>query len=564
MKHEVDVGRLNPVEISQVEHAMADPVFDELQRAIVENPRDRDEGANDPVTRLGSPVRPIRRVSIALAAVAAAAVLVVGLLAVGSGGSKGHMTAPSQAGRAHGSDSHGSAAGLKRGTWQILDASVKGIWQQNTSGPPTGYLTCPTASLCYQMSGRYPSALAGAPLLSESVYASNDAGTTWTAYPMPSGFASTSPISCGGPSSCAAGGTYGGGSVLVSTKDGGHSFTISPVPQSVGSFVTIDCAAINVCSGLAASRLYGAGHSDATFLSTADGGTTFTDTPIIHGDSMESLSCSSSLDCTVVGTSDAIGVDDVTAGVVARTTDGGRTWTPGSLPAGFGISQDSELSCADARHCSVTGNISIDVANPPQCASMHLLPGMTTTTTPSPSPAPSGAVEAIAQAESRIASEANQNSAASGGGFTCSPSGSTTTSDIASTVDGGRTWTPDPLPGDIPQPNFTSISCPTSSECWAAGSAAAASQAGTPHHEGGPILLGTTNGGSSWQPVRFTVPTNAPNYDGQSYISIGFITCPSVDTCIANGATAQGSPTAPIYTLTQKDPDIDPHPVGPK
>jgi photosystem II stability/assembly factor-like uncharacterized protein len=550
MKNDVDVGRLNPVEISQVEHAMADPVFDELRQAIVETPRDRAEAGSDPTAHLRSPVRPFRRVSIVLAAVAAAMVLVVGLLAVGGNGSNGHTTEPNQPRHPLGGGSQATAASLKMGTWQILDASVKGNWQQNTSGPPTGYLTCPTASICYQMSGEYPSALAGAPLLSESLYASDDAGTTWTAYPMPSGFAPTSPISCGGPRSCSAGGTYGGGSVLVTTQNGGHSFSISPVPQGVGSFVTIDCTAINVCSGLAASRLYIAGHSDATFLSTADGGTMFTDTPIIPGDSMESLSCSSNFDCTAVGTSDAIGVDDWTAGVVARTTDGGRTWTPGSLPAGFGISQYSELSCADARHCSVTGNISIHVPNPPQCSSLPAFAGPTTTTTQPTMP--SQAVQAIAKAESRKASAADQQSATSGGGFSCNPSGLTTSGDIASTVDGGRTWTPDPSPSDIAQPNFTSISCPTASECWAAGSAAAANQAGTSHNEGGPILLGTTNGGSSWSPVRFTVPGNAPNYDGQSYLSFGFITCPSVDTCIANGATAQGSPTAPVYTLTQK------------
>src|SRR5665213_1115790 len=521
MKSGVDIRRLNPVEISQVEHSMADPVFDELRQAIVEIPRDRNGEVNDPSTHLGSTVRPIRRVSIAVTGVAAAVVLVVGLLTLGGSGSNGQVTVPSQAGRALGGSSHGSAASLHTGTWQILDASVKGVWQQNVSGPPGAYLACPSASICYQMSGQSPSALAGAPLLSESLYFSNDAGATWTAYPMPSGFAPTSPISCGGPKSCAAGGTYGGGSVLVSTQDGGHSFSISPVPQNVGSFVTIDCTAINVCSGLAANRLYVAGHSDATFLSTADGGTTFTDTPIIPCESMESLSCASPLDCTAVGTSDAMGVNDLTAGVVATTSDGGHTWVPGSLPVGFGISQGSEISCGDAHHCSVSGNISIAIPNPPQCSSLP---------------------------------PAANKSATSGGGFSCNPNGLTTSGDIASTVDGGRTWTPDPLPSEIAQPNFTSISCPTARECWAAGSAAAAIQAGTSHIEGGPILLGTTNGGSSWSPVRFTVPRNAPNYDGQSYLSIGFITCPSVHTCIANGATAQGSPTAPIYTLTQNGP----------
>ena len=547
MRRVVDIGGLNPVEESEVERATADPAFDELRQSIVGGERDRGETVGEPITRVYSSVRPIRRASIALAGVAAAIVLVVGLLAVGGNGSDGHTGVSSQAGHRLGGS---QAANLKTGTWRILDASVKGVWQQNTSGPPVGFLTCPTTSICYQMSGRYPSAMAGAPLLSVSLYASHDAGTTWTAFPMPSGFAPTSPVSCGGPMSCAAGGNYGGHSVFVSTHDGGHTFSISPVPQIFGSFVTIECTAVDTCSGLAASRLYVAGHSGATFLSTTDGGATFTDTSIIPGDSMESLSCSSKLDCTAVGTNDAIGVNDWTAGVAARTTDGGRTWTPGSLPAGFGISQNSELSCADALHCSVIGNISITVANPPQCSSMPTFGGTTTTTT-QPSP-PSEAVQVIAQAQSRIASAANEQTATSGMGFSCNPGGSTPSSDIASTVDGGLTWTPDPLPSDAPLPTLTSISCPTPTECWAAGSAAVPQRVGTSENGGSSIVLGTTNGGSSWSSVRFTVPGNAPNYDDQSFLSIGFITCPSVDTCVANGSTAQGSPTAPIYTLTQK------------
>jgi hypothetical protein len=118
------------------------------------------------------------------------------------------------------------------------------------------------------------------------------------------------------------------------------------------------------------------------------------------------------------------------------------------------------------------------------------------------------------------------------------------------------TWNPDPLPSDAPLPTFTSISCPTAAECWVAGSAAVPQRVGASQNGGSSVLLGTTNGGSSWSSVRFSVPGSAPNYDGQSFLSLGFITCPSADTCVANGATAQGSPTAPVYTLTQKGPGV--------
>lgn len=56
--------------------------------------------------------------------------------------------------------------------------------------------------------------------------------------------------------------------------------------------------------------------------------------------------------------------------------------------------------------------------------------------------------------ESRVATNANLKAAASGNGsFSCGPSGGHTMIDvIASTTDGGLSWTPDPLPTDVAQP----------------------------------------------------------------------------------------------------------------
>lgn len=550
MSKDVQISRFNPVELSQVEQVVDDdPAFDELRQAIIGNPRGSDDVSEDSVTWQRSPGRSSHRGPIAVIAAAAVAALVLGLLVFGGGNAKGPITVPSQAGHPTPTHSQGKAGSVQKGTWRLLDAVLNGNWQQNTSGPPGGYLTCPNASTCYEMSGHYASAMAGAPLLSESLYMSTDGWATWSEFPMPQGFSPTSPISCGGPTNCAAGGTYGGRSVLISTGNGGYSFTISPLPSDVGNLYRLDCTSTEGCSGLAANSIHVAGHSDTTFLSTSNRGTSFTDSAIIPGDSMESLSCSSSLDCTAVGTSDALGVNDLTAGVAARTRDGGRTWTQGILPAGFGIKQNSELSCADALHCSVTGNIAITIQNPPQCASMPEPASGATTT---PSTAPSAAVQAIAEVESRAASAANLNSVASGGGFSCSSNGTTLIGDIASTIDGGRSWTPDPLPADVPQPMFNGLSCATDSECWAAGSDAVPQQVGNAHNGGSSMLLGTTDGGSSWSKVSFSIPNGAPNYDGQSFLSLGFITCPTAIVCIANGSTAQGSPTAPIYSLTQR------------
>jgi photosystem II stability/assembly factor-like uncharacterized protein len=74
-------------------------------------------------------------------------------------------------------------------------------------------------------------------------------------------------------------------------------------------------------------------------------------------------------------------------------------------------------------------------------------------------------------------------------------------------------------------------------------------QIGNTSDGGSSMLLGTNNAGRTWSRVTFTVPSTAPNYDEQSYLTIGSISCATADVCAAVGAAAQGSPTAPVYSL---------------
>jgi hypothetical protein len=484
-----------------------------------------------------------RHVGLAAAlAVAATVVILAGLLVFSSGGGTG-------GGGGGAPKAPPTAVGPQTGTWRLADDVLSGTWQQNTTGgPPRGVLSCPGPSTCYAMSGHYDSPDAGAPLLSESLYVSTDAGVTWSAFQLPQGFAPTSPLACGGTSVCAAGGTDNGHSVLVTTTDGGHSFAVANLPANVGHLDTLSCPSATFCAGLAASSEYlQIGTTSATFLSTSDGGKSFSDAPIVAGNSMDSLTCSSSRQCTAVGWSNRQGPNDLTAGVAARTTDGGRTWQSGTLPVGFGISYLSPLSCADALHCSVAGLIGITVKNPPQCAS---LPQHGATGTATPVGAQSPAVRAIAQAESEIATAAALKAAASpNAGFSCNGDGQTLVSDIASTTDGGASWTPDPLPAGVPQPMLDGLSCPTDTQCWASGSDAVPRQVGTSDNGGSPVLLGTNDGGSTWSPVTFSVPSGASNFLSQAYLSMGWIDCPAAGDCVALGAGAQGSPSVPTYSL---------------
>ena len=531
MKRTAALGRIDPIDISEVERVSTSSVFDELGQDIMATPpRGNFAHIDAPTLRLYDQPRHLRPVA-ALAVVVAIAI-VGGLLVLGGRG---------------GTPNHPTTAGQRTGAWKLADDVLSGTWQQNTKGgPPPGVLSCPSTSACYTMSGQYASPNEGAPLLSASLYASTDAGVTWSAYPMPQGFAPTSPLACSETSSCAAGGTDNGQPVLVSTTDGGHSFAIDPLPAGVGHLDTLSCPSTDFCAGLAASSEYlQIGATDATFLSTSDGGKTFTDSPIIAGDSMQSLACSSSVDCSAVGWNDALGQHDLTAGVSARTTDGGQTWAAGTLPAGLGITYLSQLSCADALHCSVTGSIAIAVQNPPECAKLPQRAGGTTF----PTSVQSAAVQAISQVESRMATKAALKEAESGKGFSCNPNGQSLVGDIASTADGGLSWTPDPLPADVPSPMFNGLSCPTDDQCWASGSDAVPQQVGTSYNGGQSMLLGTTDGGSTWSQVSFTVPRGAANYLSQSYLSIGWIDCPSDGVCVALGIGAQSAASVPTYSL---------------
>jgi photosystem II stability/assembly factor-like uncharacterized protein len=538
----------DPVDRGAVERALADPVFDELFEAIVSN--SAEEPSWWPIEVGRQPRRPTRRGwRMPVAAVAAVVVLLGVLVGVGviggGGGLRRPFTTSWKAARPLVYTGQEGAA-TKHGSWHLVDAVLSGTWQQNVYGPPPGIFSCSPSGTCYDLAGRYPSSVATAPLLSQDLYVSTDEGATWTALPVPSGLIPATPLECSGPRWCATGATYKNQPVLAITRDGGHSFTIDPLPTGVGTLHTLSCPSTGVCMGLVSSSLHTQAPVDATLLVTSDGGSTFADEPILTGDSMVGLACTTSTDCTAVGMTDASSHELVPVGVSAVTTDGGHTWTTGSLPRGFDV-KFSQLSCADSTHCLLAGFVPIpntSAKTTVHCASTRASSASTTTF-----PAMSPQIAAISKTETRLKAAAAAQEAAtyhvSGGA--CQPV--TLVSDIASSRDGGLTWTPDVLPTDVPAPNLNGLSCPTATECWAGGQEEVGQKVGSGVDMGSPVLIGTTDGGSTWSKVVFSVPSTAPNATGQSYLSMGSVTCPTKDVCLSRGIAAKGSRYAPVYSL---------------
>ncbi len=448
---------------------------------------------------------------------------------------------------------------LRSGHWQMVTAlaMLRGTWQQNVKGPPGGSLACAPGGTCYVLSGSYRSPAYGAPLLGDTLYATSDQGRTWEVFGLPSGFRATSALSCPHIALCAVGAVYRGRSVLAITADGGHQWALKRLGTLAGELVQLACSSATDCHGVlgnstgpeALDKL--PGHlANETFVTTTDGGSRWERSPLPDADAVESLSCPDAGHCVVVGFVNNGSFWDV-PGFSRVTADGGKTWEDGAVPSGF---VPQTLSCAGDSQCVALGTIPIAVQNPLQCAATPMQnpepPSMGIPPEPSSTVPLDPSVAAAAAEEGLLASRANSQLAATGLGFGCAPNGLSESSDFALSTDGGRRWRAVPLPSDVPAPSLDAVTCPSAAVCWAAGEEEVPLTTPTAHNAGSSVLLGSIDGGRHWSKVTFSVPAGSPDAYGQSFLSIGGISCASAGACLAQGATAQGSSTAPVYSLS--------------
>jgi hypothetical protein len=401
------------------------------------------------------------------------------------------------------------------GSWRLLSYLVPQGWQESTSGPEPGDLTCPTAQTCY-VEGDNASSSSG-PANMNTLYASADDARTWSVLPVPAGVTFTSPLACATPDDCVAGGLYYGNQpVYLSTTTGGHSWTVSPLPAGDGKITELACATPISCRGLTqtSSQVPYIGYPDVRpgikLIATADGGKHFTVTPFPAGTAIQSLNCPTSTHCVAYGLytapdpRDKTG-PDLTRGVLLVTDDGGATWRPGTIPSHAGGGPFPEVTCTDARHCAMLGYV---IGPGPQGGSMSVSAnGKITETVP------------------------DQYSV------------------VGFSADGGLHWTIRRLPASIPGPFLDALACPTASLCYAAGEAAIPQQIGNTTNGGSSVVVVTRDAGRTWQRVSFAVPAKVPSgMQGDSFMDIGQLQCPQADACVALGVSDQGSTSTPVYT----------------
>ena len=484
MKAPVDAARLlresNPV----ADDAFAGAAGDSLGRATFERITGRSPKPA-PVTDRS----PRRRRLFWLAAAATGVAVVAGLLPVLLSGAP-RLTRPVHTAWEPARPlPRGGVAGVggQAGAWRLASYLVSAGWRENTAGPEPGPLTCPTATTCYVEGDNATSGSGPADM--DTMYVSYNGAVSWNALPVPAGITFTSALSCGSAASCAAGALDHGQPVFVTTADGAHSWTIDPLPAGDGQVFQLSCPTATTCAGLVAAKpptppqLYNTG---VKFLATTDGGRRFATSAFPAGASMQNVSCPTTSDCVALGVNN---IDAPTEGLAFTTSDAGAHWSPGRLPAGLAVDPFPPLTCVDASHCFMIG----DVHSP----NAYLWTAM------------------------------------------------------AATADGGRTWTERPFPASAPNPVMSGIACPATTTCYASGEEAIPQQVGTGVNDDSPVVLITHDAGLTWNRVTFAIPAHVPpamQADPNAFLSVGDIQCPQPDTCIALGGASQGSKSTAVYT----------------
>ena len=473
---------------------------------------DDDDGPG-PRSRVSHP--PTRRLRMAtIAAVAASLILVAAAVAVFSSSGNGSL--------------HGGTA---LGSWRLAGFVVAQSGSENAYGPTSGFLTCPTSSICYdaspQISQVGSSYVAGKSVL----FATSNDGTSWVGRDLPAGVTLTTALQCVSDEECALGATGPGPggtttAQILTTTDGGSSWISHDLPAGIGSLYLLSCPSLGACSGLASPAV---SHLASTFVETHDGGASWSQYAFSEDQAPTSISCASSNQCLVVGDEPSTSPGSSGYGVSWTTDDGGQSWhsdvTKGfSLGVAFG---QGNLSCPTSNMCMANAVVSHQVSQCSAQAAAASAAAGTTCQCP-PDPSASGAST----------------------GSTCT-TGQDLVSEPATTTDGGRTWALESFPSDIPRPMIFDVECTTPDLCWAAGSENVPNQSvigGLPSGSGSsPVVLMSRDGGITWATHTFAVPSALPA--GETLSAIDQIQCQSTGSCVALGLGVGGAAHTLVYTF---------------
>ncbi len=359
---------------------------------------------------------------------------------------------------------------------------------QGAAGSGTYALQCPTAATCYTTE---PVVLSNTVVPNGAVESSTDGGQTWHIV-LDEPEADLFGLTCPSEDVCAVTGedfVHGSlAATMYSTTDGGLSWANHVIPGGSLSSSQLSCTSQNDCVATTTKD----GPSGSSVVSTAwvtkDSGTSWAAAPLPGYFRPVGLDCRGTM-CVAIGANPpnptALAVND---GTTAYSTDGGISWHLGSAPAADII---NALSCSDAQHCMATEET-------------ILAPG-----SQEPVPVPLRDV-------------------------------------VIATDNGGMTW--EPVAGNEPEGWLLSgVDCMTALECIISGvshpSGETLEQIGKSMGSLEAFVRITTDGGKTWSSMPL------PLVAGRALGQIGYLSCPSSETCfaLANNPAEQTAPEAGMF-----------------
>jgi hypothetical protein len=397
-------------------------------------------------------------------------------------------------------------------------------------------VTCLSTSACYMT---LTTPVLSPRVATSSFYFSGNGGSSWARLPLPSGLIFSSAQSCPSPDVCVAaavldariiGGQLSGNTVLVSTVDGGHRWSVVPAPFS--GLVLLSCTSARVCNGVATSAPY-----KERMVRTTNGGATWSVTLAVPASSeVYALNCPSRTDCVATGASHRVGTS-LPSDFAMFSYDGGARWARAYMEGTPAAGLLTALSCASATDCTAVSAYNALIAPLPP-------PGTT------PVGSSSGASE-LNSLRPNVAGTVNggktwhvqgfdiQSLAAVGGATGISamvcPPGGTPPGQCWPPTEGGNALPPTPWMAWRVSGTGMLVFGPGGFDCPASGHCALA----------GPWGLGlTANGGRNWASQAF--PPGYLTLEGHT--PMVSVSCPAPGQCVAiSDPYGLGSPT-PIYS----------------